>query len=1101
MYESVKRKEATSPAVLPQWSVPALVESLPKPTEIVQRALTAHTFRPMTAQRRAAQPVFQASQSEQAEVQRLATEQRAIQRQLDTLPPLPIGALSAALQRQQTPASPPLKPQSPAEWVTVMRFQAEQAEGRLMDVHQAGQFTALQRQVAQVLQQGYRQDRQPPAVRQAHYAEHLVALQRHPASGQVARAVMALIPAGERPALQRAVDEALQRQALQDAQDQAALTQQTLQRKKTELEAEGLQPVLQRIQARRGAGNPLPAAIQRHLEQGLNHDLSRVRIHDDAEADKLTKKVNALAFTTGTDIYFRSGHFNPNSQSGLELLGHEVTHTVQQSKGNVGAGVDPDAGLESEARQMGQKLATLPVKQAPNPHAPGVYTHSAALKRVQTGAAHALSLKPLTDLQPTSLQRLGNPLTWVADQAKSGLASALTRIPGYRELTMAFGRDLVTGKTMAANPNAILDALAGWVPGPLKDVLKALKETGAIPKAWAWFKAELGKLDLGGALGEVGKAMGKADLGAAKSAITRRISGLKALIVGSAHKIAEIGLTALTAGLGPVGQQVIAKLRSSGGLILQVLKNPAKFASHLLGALKGGFSRFAQNAPKHLQNGLGQWLTGASGIAFPAKLDLQGVFLTSLSVMGLTYQAMRGRLVKSLGANGEKQVRQAEGTLDTLRTLKGGMHKASEMKANQGAISSEVTSNLKTEVTKSVVTAGITKVATMLIPGGGFVNALIGAFRSVQFLVQQGQQIMGVVTSAIASVSAIAAGNIGAAISGVESTLARSIPVALGFLGKVLGLGNLGAKIKAVINKVRGKLDGVLDKVIGRLKTAVAQVTGKTQTGTPPADHTRDTPASRAVKANVRTYLSGRLPQQGTANDIKTVLKQAMERFKPQGLKSLRTQALRRGRYQIQASASPYENVGLTDTKIMFNADDLELMTLRRGVALRASINGIEIQTTNTPGKKGELPKHAEENFVQNAERVLKRFKGQTSDVIVQLSSSPCGDPGCDADLQKKLHNCASTLIAFAESSSIRLRVQMLGLYSPKVKGGKALSKDGIRRMLEHGIRVETWSPEQAIAQLEAEMGPLDPAVVKSIQSKLRNIIKELEALSGLNLR
>ncbi len=53
--------------------------------------------------------------------------------------------------------------------------------------------------------------------------------------------------------------------------------------------------------------------------------------------------------------------------------------------------------------------------------------------------------------------------------------------------------------------------------------------------------------------------------------------------------------------------------------------------------------------------------------------------------MGLTYQAMRGRLVKSLGANGEKQVRQAEGTLDTLKTLKGGLHKASEMKANQGS--------------------------------------------------------------------------------------------------------------------------------------------------------------------------------------------------------------------------------------------------------------------------------------------------------------------------------------------------------------------------------------------------------------------------------
>jgi hypothetical protein len=173
----------------------------------------------------------------------------------------------------------------------------------------------------------------------------------------VSRVVLGLIPQRERLPLQRAVDEALQRQVEREAQEQAAVQRQALQRKKAELDEESLQPVMQRIVARRGAGNPLPAVIQRHLEQGLNHDLSRVRIHDDAEADKLSRKVNALAFTTGTDIFFQSGHFKPNTQSGLELLAHEVTHTVQQSQGKVGTGIDPDAGLEAEARTMGRTLS------------------------------------------------------------------------------------------------------------------------------------------------------------------------------------------------------------------------------------------------------------------------------------------------------------------------------------------------------------------------------------------------------------------------------------------------------------------------------------------------------------------------------------------------------------------------------------------------------------------------------------------------------------------------------------------------------------------------------------------------------------------------
>ncbi|WP_233218914.1 eCIS core domain-containing protein [Deinococcus arcticus] len=178
--------------------------------------------------------------------------------------------------------------------------------------------------------------------------------------------MLGLVPPGERLALQRAVDAAAQHHETQAAQAAEAHQRATLQRQLAELDAEATQPVLARIQARRGSGNPLPKAVQRHLEQGLNHDLSKVRIHDDAEADRLARGVNAVAFTTGMDIFFQAGTFNPNTQSGLELLAHEVTHTVQQAQGKVGPGIDPDAGLEAEARQMGQRLSAQPFALAPS---------------------------------------------------------------------------------------------------------------------------------------------------------------------------------------------------------------------------------------------------------------------------------------------------------------------------------------------------------------------------------------------------------------------------------------------------------------------------------------------------------------------------------------------------------------------------------------------------------------------------------------------------------------------------------------------------------------------------------------------------------------
>lgn len=513
-----------------------------------RQVLDQHTTRPVRLQRQLVQVPLHAAGLERQEVQRLQTERQALQVQLAAAP-LPRGAIEAALDRQtrRVRPAPPTRPATPEDWVTVLRTQAEEVTGKPLNSRQVAQFTALQRQVAQTLAQGFRADRSPAAARYDTYGAHLANLQGHPTSAPVAHVVLGLVPPSERLALQRAMDDSSRQTQAQEVQDGQALRSVALQRQLSELDAEATQPVLQRIEARRGGGNPLPEAVRRHLEQGLNHDLSRVRIHDDAEADKLAKGVRATAFTTGTDIFFRSGQFRPNTRSGLELLAHEVTHTVQQSQGRVGKGIDPDAGLEGEARTMGAKLArVMPSPKSllpPSPHAAGVYSPASALRRVEEGAARTFALKPLQDLQPGAVQRLGNPFSWAADKVKDGaqaladkgkemIAGALTALPGYKELTLAFGKDLVTGKTMAGNPNAILEALAGWVPGPLRDILGALKETNAIPKAWAWFQAELGKLDLGGALGEVASAIGKADLGAAKTAVTRRIGGLKALISG-----------------------------------------------------------------------------------------------------------------------------------------------------------------------------------------------------------------------------------------------------------------------------------------------------------------------------------------------------------------------------------------------------------------------------------------------------------------------------------------------------------------------------------------------------------------------------------------
>jgi hypothetical protein len=92
-----------------------------------------------------------------------------------------------------------------------------------------------------------------------------------------------------------------------------------------------------RIRARQGGGAPLALPVQRQMETGFGHSLADIRIHTDSEADTLSRSVDAHAFTTGRDIFFREGAYNPGSPSGQHLLAHEIAHTVQQASGPVAA--------------------------------------------------------------------------------------------------------------------------------------------------------------------------------------------------------------------------------------------------------------------------------------------------------------------------------------------------------------------------------------------------------------------------------------------------------------------------------------------------------------------------------------------------------------------------------------------------------------------------------------------------------------------------------------------------------------------------------------------------------------------------------------------
>jgi hypothetical protein len=109
-------------------------------------------------------------------------------------------------------------------------------------------------------------------------------------------------------------------------------------------------------------GYPLEDEVLQMYEDFFETDLSNVMVH---EGDGEAETIGALAFTTGNDIYFAVGRYDPFTPEGQRLLGHELTHVIQQKEGRVNNPyrnsivVVHNPGLEAEAERCGQKIFSI----------------------------------------------------------------------------------------------------------------------------------------------------------------------------------------------------------------------------------------------------------------------------------------------------------------------------------------------------------------------------------------------------------------------------------------------------------------------------------------------------------------------------------------------------------------------------------------------------------------------------------------------------------------------------------------------------------------------------------------------------------------------
>ncbi|MBW4423103.1 MAG: DUF4157 domain-containing protein [Nostoc desertorum CM1-VF14] len=132
-----------------------------------------------------------------------------------------------------------------------------------------------------------------------------------------------------------------------DEEDKMAQMQPLVQRRSGEGGTDATADVESAIKHARGKGRPLPDHVRSSMENAFGADFSDVKIHADTHADQLNRSIQARAFTTGQDVFFRQGEFALGSKRGQELLAHELTHVVQQN----GNAVQPKSLTKQEKKQ------------------------------------------------------------------------------------------------------------------------------------------------------------------------------------------------------------------------------------------------------------------------------------------------------------------------------------------------------------------------------------------------------------------------------------------------------------------------------------------------------------------------------------------------------------------------------------------------------------------------------------------------------------------------------------------------------------------------------------------------------------------------------
>ncbi|MBD0308232.1 MAG: DUF4157 domain-containing protein, partial [Microcoleus sp. T1-bin1] len=249
-------------------------------------------------------------------------------------------------------------------------------------------------------------------------------------------------------------------------------------------------------------------------------------------------------------------------------------------------------------------------------------------------------------------------IEFIKDAILRPLAKLAEGTQGYDLLKAVLGKDPVTGDPVPQTADTLIGGFMKLIGQ--EEVWNNLKKANAVARAWAWFKGAMASLMA--FVGQIPtlflnafKSLELVDIVLVPRAFAK-VAAVFGKFIGdfmswagnAVWNLLEIIFDAVSPG-------AFGYIKKTGAALKSILKNPLPFIGNLVKAAKLGFQNFANNFGGHLKAGLIDWLTGSlPGVYIPKTFSLSEIVKFVFSVLGLTWQNIRQKLVKVVGETAVK---------------------------------------------------------------------------------------------------------------------------------------------------------------------------------------------------------------------------------------------------------------------------------------------------------------------------------------------------------------------------------------------------------------------------------------------------------------